>query len=218
MPANSFSLEFLDYLAFGGFFVILSAIGYWAGRGEQKDCDSYFLAGKKLPWYVVGGSYIASSISTEHFIGMIGATYIYGIAIAQWEWANLGAYTFLIFLFIPFLLASRVFTIPEFLEKRFSPSIRILFATITLITNIFIFLAAVLYSGGLALQEYLDEHCDSRCGRGNLGDLWWLVIRGLDRFVYGRGYVDRRVGRHDSRARVARRRRWIDHRWFCNDA
>lgn len=79
---SRFPLQFVNYLAFTAFFVVLSAIGYWAGRRERASAQEYFLAGKRLPWYVIGGSFIASNISTEHFIGMIGAAVVYGICVA----------------------------------------------------------------------------------------------------------------------------------------
>jgi len=150
---DTFSLQAWDYLAFGLFFVLLSAIGYWAGRKERVGATEYFLAGKKLPWYVIGGSFIASNISTEHFIGMIGAACLYGICVAMSEWGNVLSFSLLIWFFIPFLLASKVFTTPEFLERRFSPALRQIFAVITVITNVTAFLAAVLYGGALAIQK-----------------------------------------------------------------
>jgi len=133
--------------------LVLSAIGYWAGRKERTSAKEYFLAGKKLPWYVVGGSFIASNISTEHFIGMIGAACVYGICVAMAEWMNVLVFSLLIWFFIPFLLASRVFTTPEFLEKRFSPALRQMFAAVTIVSNVVAFLAAVLYGGALALEN-----------------------------------------------------------------
>ncbi|MBT3295129.1 MAG: sodium/solute symporter [Verrucomicrobia bacterium] len=154
MPdTSSLTLGLWDYVAFAAFFVVLSIIGFVAGRKERGSSQEYFLAGRKLPWYVVGCSFIASNISSEHFIGMIGASFIYGVCICMFSWANIGAYTFLIWLFIPFLLASRVFTIPEFLEKRFNRGMRQFFAIVTVISNVVAFLAAVLYGGALALQS-----------------------------------------------------------------
>ena len=150
---SGFSLEFLDYLAFGTYFVILCFIGFWVGRKEKTSPEEYFLAGHTLPWYVVGGSFIASNISTEHFIGMIGAAFVYGICVAMSEWGNIFSFSLLIWFFIPFLLAAKVFTTPEFLEKRFNLTIRQFFAIITIITNVVAFLAAVLYGGGLALHK-----------------------------------------------------------------
>ncbi len=152
LDTSSFDLHILDYLAFGLYFVILCGIGFWTGRKKKEGSEDYFLAGRSLPWYVVGSSFIASNISTEHFIGMIGITYIYGISIAMYEWGNINAFTVLIWLFIPFLLTTRVFTIPEFLEKRYNNTLRQFFALLTVISNIFAFLAAVLYGGGLALH------------------------------------------------------------------
>jgi len=150
---SGFTLEFLDYLAFGAYFVVLCFIGFWVGRKEKTSSDEYFLAGHTLPWYVVGGSFVASNISTEHFIGMIGAAFVYGICVAMSEWGNIFSFSLLIWFFIPFLLAAKVFTTPEFLEKRFNLTIRQFFAIITIITNVVAFLAAVLYGGGLALHK-----------------------------------------------------------------
>ena len=150
---EGFPLSFWDYLAFVLFFAALSVIGYLAGRKERGGATDYFLAGKKLPWYVVGGSFIASNISSEHFIGMIGAACIYGVCVATSEWMNVASFSLLIWFFIPFLLASRVFTTPEFLERRFNPPMRQLFAVVTVISNVVAFLAAVLYGGALALHD-----------------------------------------------------------------
>lgn len=150
---SSFKLESLDYLAFGAYFIVLCLIGFWAGKKKEKGSEDYFLAGRTLPWYVVGTSFIASNISTEHFIGMIGATFIYGFSIAMYEWGNINAFSVLIWLFIPFLLAAKVFTTPEFLEKRFNGILRQFFALMTVICNIVVFLAGVLYGGGLALHH-----------------------------------------------------------------
>jgi len=150
---ETFPLAAWDYVAFVIYFLVLCGIGWWTGRQEKTSSDDYFLAGRSLPWYVIGSSFIASNISTEHFIGMIGAAFIYGICVAMAEWGNVLSFSLLIWFFIPFLLASRVFTTPEFMEKRFHPALRYFFAVVTVISNIVAFLAAVLYGGGLALQN-----------------------------------------------------------------
>jgi len=149
-------LEPLDYAAFGAFFVILSLIGYWSGRNERKTSKEYFLADRKLPWYVVGSSFIVANISSEHFIGMVGAGLIYGICAGMACWANVATFTFLIWFFIPYLLASKVYTTPEFLQCRYNSILRHSFAIVTILTNIVAFLAAVLYGGTLALQTLFD--------------------------------------------------------------
>jgi len=150
---SNFPLQFWDYFAFSLYFIILCGIGFWFGRKEKTAPEDYFLAGRSLPWYVVGTSFIASNISTEHFIGMIGAAYVYGICVATSEWNNVTSFSILIWFFIPFLLASKVFTIPEFMEKRFNSTLRQFFAIVTIASNVIAFLAAVLYGGGLALQS-----------------------------------------------------------------
>ncbi len=151
--AETFSLDWLDYIAIISYFIILAVIGIWTGRKEKTESQDYFLAGRSLPWYVVGSSFIASNISTEHFIGMIGAAFVYGVCVAASEWGNVLSFSILIWIFIPFLLASRVFTTPEFMERRFHPILRQFFAILTIISNVVVFLAAVLYGGGLALEN-----------------------------------------------------------------
>jgi SSS family solute:Na+ symporter len=150
---TGFALVPLDYLAFLSYFVILCGIGYLAGRKQKKSAEDYFLAGRSLPWYVVGTSFVAANISTEQFIGMVGAAYVYGICVAMADWGNIYSFSLLIWFFIPFLLASRIFTTPEFLEKRYNSTVRQFFAVVTIISNITAFLAGVLYGGGLALQR-----------------------------------------------------------------
>lgn len=150
--SQSFGLKSWDYIIFALYFIIVGIVGYWVGRRKKTDSTEYFLAGRSLPWYVVGGSFIASNISSEQFIGMVGAAFTYGIVIADNEWRNIWTFSLLIWFFIPFLLASRTFTIPEFLERRFNSVIRQFFAIVTIVCNIVAFLAGVLYAGGLALH------------------------------------------------------------------
>lgn len=149
---DGFELRFWDYAAFVVYIAALCLVGFLVGRRRQGNSTEYFLAGRGLPWYVVGTSFIASNISTEHFIGMVGSAFIFGIAPAFYEWGNVSSFTLIIWLFIPFLLAARVFTIPEYMERRFNPFLRQFFAVVTIISNIVAFLAAVLYGGGLALS------------------------------------------------------------------
>jgi SSS family solute:Na+ symporter len=179
LAQSSFGLHYWDYIAFGLFFVILSVIGYKAGRGEQATAEDYFLAGKKLPWYVVGGSFIASNISSDQFIGMVGAAMVYGVCVSLYEWANVATFAILIWFFVPFLLSSKVFTTPEYLEKRFSPTVRTVFAVVTIISNVVAFLAAVLYGGALAIHELFGwELWPSIIGLGIVAGIW-AVYGGL---------------------------------------
>ena len=149
----TFELAAIDYVCFIAFLGILSFAGYFAGRGETKSSHEYFLAGNRLPWYVIGTSLTAGVLSTDHLIGMVGWTVLYGASIGMWMWGCALDITLLIFLWIPFLLASRVTTIPQFLEQRFDARIRLIFAVVTIAINVFNFMAAVLYTGGLAINE-----------------------------------------------------------------
>jgi len=173
LAQSEFGLHYWDYLAIGLFFVILSVIGYVAGRGEQANAEEYFLAGKKLPWYVVGGSFIASNISSDQFIGLVGAAMVYGVCVSLYEWANVATFSILIWFFVPFLLGAKVFTTPEYLEKRFSPAVRTVFAVVTIVSNIIAFLAAVLYGGALALHELFGwDLWPSIIGLGIVAGMW----------------------------------------------
>jgi solute:Na+ symporter, SSS family len=147
-----YSLNSFDIFVFVSYFVVLVGLGFFVGSRQKKTAEEYFLAGRNLPWYVVGASFIGSNISTEHFIGMVAAAYTYGICVAQWEWGNIFAFSILVWFFIPFLLSSRVFTAPEFLEKRFNATCRLLFAVLTVVANITAFLAAVLYASAVGMK------------------------------------------------------------------
>lgn len=173
---TGFTLSWLDYCAFGVYLLLLTLIGAYTARRETNDSGDYFLAGRKLPWYVVGGSFIASNISSEHFIGMVGAAYVYGVCVSVWEWGNIWAFSALVWIFIPFLLASRVFTTPEFLERRFNATLRQLFAVVTVISNVIAFLAAVLYGGGMALHTISGWDL-TLCivGLGLVAGIWAIV-------------------------------------------
>jgi solute:Na+ symporter, SSS family len=145
-------LHWLDIIAFLSYIVLLVVVGIRSGRKKSTSQD-YFLAGRSLPWYVVGSSYIASNISIEHFVGMIGAAVLYGICVATPEWSTVIAFSFMIWVFIPFLLSSKVYTAPEFLERRFNKQMRYIFAAITIIANVFVFMGPVIYGGSLILVK-----------------------------------------------------------------
>ena len=146
----------VDLTVFLAYFVAVAVVGFRVGAGRRATSEEYFLAGRTLPWYAVGASFIGSNISTEHFIGMIGAAYVYGLCVANWEWLNIWSFSILIWIFIPFLLATRVFTAPEFLERRYNGTCRLFFAVMTVVANVLAFLAAVLYAGALGLDAIFD--------------------------------------------------------------
>lgn len=141
----------LDTTVIIGYFIAIAVIGIVAGRRERVAAD-YFLAGRALPWWLIGVSLIATNISTEHFVGMAGSGAEFGLAIASYEW--MAAITLVVVArwFLPKLLALRITTMPEYLERRFDVRARSWLAVYMLLAYVFVAMATVLYSGGLALQ------------------------------------------------------------------
>ena len=125
------SFEFLDYLIFVIYALVILGLGLWVSRnkeGEEKSAEDYFLAGKSLPWWAIGASLIAANISAEQFIGMSGSGFALGLAIASYEW--MAAITLLIVgkYFLPIFIEKKLYTIPEFVEKRFSSQLKTILA------------------------------------------------------------------------------------------
>ena len=143
----------LDAVIMVVYLVAVAVIGFLAGRRETKTSRDYFLAGSRLPWYAIGLSMVASSISTEQFIGEVGFAYSYGLAVANWEWLIFPALTVLIWVFTPFFIRQHVTTMPEFLERRYGPGSRTILALLTILSYAAVNLALVLYSGGIALNH-----------------------------------------------------------------
>jgi SSS family solute:Na+ symporter len=141
-----------DILVFLGFVASVLFIGLWMSRGEETDSDhgasDYFLAGRKLTWWLVGFSLIAANISTEQFVGMSGqAADWLGMAIASYEWMAAITLVVVAFVFLPTFLRSGIYTIPEFLEYRYNALARQLMAVATLIILVGVPTASVIYSG-----------------------------------------------------------------------
>lgn len=152
-------LSLLDNLIFFGYFigVIVFALTI-AARSKTKDSSSdYFLASKKLPWYVVGASLVASNISTEHFIGMVGWGFLYGMGVANAEWGNAVTFSILIWIFLPFYMRGNVSTMPEFLERRFNKASRYIYAAVMIIGLVIAMLGGVLFAGAKALNVFFPE-------------------------------------------------------------
>ena len=145
----------IDYLIFAIYAAIIVALGLWVSRtkkGKEKTAEDYFLAGKSLPWWAIGASLIAANISAEQFIGMSGSGFAIGLAIASYEW--MAAITLIIVgkYFLPIFIKHGLYTIPEFIEKRFDTSLKTILAIFWIALFIFVNLASVLYLGAKALN------------------------------------------------------------------
>jgi solute:Na+ symporter, SSS family len=135
------------------YFAVSLSLGFWVARKETNKVDDYFLAGRKLPWYAISLSMTGSNIGTEHFIGMVGTAYVFGLAPAVFEWGNFIPYSFLIWIFLPYFYRKKLCTIPEFLEHRYSSSTRSVFAALTLSHMVLAVLVPALYAGGRIVYE-----------------------------------------------------------------
>ena len=153
------SFEVVDYLVFLTYALIILTVGLWVSRnkdGKQKNAEDYFLASKSLPWWAIGASLIAANISAEQFIGMSGSGFALGLAIASYEW--MAAITLIIVgkYFLPIFIEKGLYTIPEFVEKRFSTNLKSILAVFWICLYVFVNLASVLYLGALALETIMD--------------------------------------------------------------
>ena len=148
----------MDYLVFIAYAILILGVGLWVSRdkkGHQKNAEDYFLASKSLPWWAIGASLIAANISAEQFIGMSGSGFASGLAIASYEW--MAAITLIIVgkYFLPIFIERGLYTIPEFVEKRFSTNLKTILAVFWIALYIFVNLTTVLYLGSLAIQTIL---------------------------------------------------------------
>lgn len=152
------SFEFWDYFIFVTYALIILGVGLYVSRdkkGHEKNAEDYFLASKSLPWWAIGASLIAANISAEQFIGMSGSGFALGLAIASYEW--MAALTLIIVgkYFLPIFIEKGLYTIPEFVEKRFSNNLKTILAVFWIALYVFVNLASVLYLGALALETIM---------------------------------------------------------------
>ncbi|MEQ8336062.1 MAG: sodium/sugar symporter [Cyclobacteriaceae bacterium] len=167
----------LDIIVFVAYCLTIVGIGLYVSRdkkGHQKNAEDYFLAGKSLPWWAIGASLIAANISAEQFIGMSGSGFAIGLAIASYEW--MAAATLLIVgkFFLPIFIEKKLYTIPEFIEQRYSTNLKTILAVFWIALFVFVNLTSVLYLGSKAL--------DTIIGVGD-GSLMMTSIIGLALFA-----------------------------------
>ncbi len=143
----------LDIGIIVGSLLIVMGVGFWSSRRRTGSAADYFLASRKLPWFLIGSSFVATSVSSEQIVGTVGATYQHGLKIANGELWSLPAYTLLIAVFIPIYLRNRITTMPEFLSRRYGPFCADLYSWIMLVAYMLIFMVPVLYGSSLALSK-----------------------------------------------------------------
>jgi SSS family solute:Na+ symporter len=146
----------LDWVVIAIYFSILLSVAWWVVKRGKDSAADYFLAGRNLGWWVIGASIFASNIGSEHVVGLAGAGATSGVALAHYE---LHAWCLLVlaWVFVPFYMRSMVFTMPEFLERRFSPASRYVLSIVSIITFIVSKIAVGIFAGGVVFGTLLPE-------------------------------------------------------------
>lgn len=144
----------IDYAVLAIYFLIIFAIGYYFARRERTSTD-YFLAGRDVAWWAIGASLFSSNIGSEHFIGLAGTGAASGMAVGHFEWLASVIVLILGWVFVPFYLRSNVYTMPEFLERRYNSACRTYLASISLVAYVFTKIAVAIFAGAIVLQTVL---------------------------------------------------------------
>ena len=146
------SLSAIDVLVFVAFYGLVLGVSLWKSRG-RKTSEDYFLGGRQLPWWLIGVSIVAANISTEQFVGMAGqAAGDVGLAVSAWQLTGAVGIVIVAFTFLPRFLRAGIYTMPEYLEYRYSPAARTVMSVLTVVIYVTVTTTAVLYSGATALE------------------------------------------------------------------
>jgi solute:Na+ symporter, SSS family len=154
--ATGSRLTGIDWLLIACYFGILLCVAWWVVRRGKDTTTDYFLAGRNLAWWIIGASIFASNIGSEHVVGLAGSGATSGVALAHYE---LHAWCLLVlgWVFVPFYMRSKVFTMPEFLERRFSTSSRYILSIISIVTFIVSKIAVGIFAGGVVFGTLFPE-------------------------------------------------------------
>jgi len=160
----------LDWVIIILYFALLLGVAWWVARKNRDTADDYFLAGRNLGWFLVGASVFASNIGSEHVVGLAGAGATSGVALAHYE---LHAWCLLVlgWVFVPFYSRALVYTMPEFLGRRFSPTARWVLSLITLVAHVFTKFAVSIFAGGVVFATLLPE-VSLRLGATTFNSFW----------------------------------------------
>ena len=145
------ALSPIDFTVIALYLLLVIAVGFWAGRGE-RDTTDYFLAGRALPWYLIGFSFYASNMSGASFVGLMGASYSHGLVVFHYEWTATLVLIVFALVMLPVFLRARIFTVPEYLELRFDRRARWVYALFTILMLLFIDMAGAIYAGGIVIS------------------------------------------------------------------
>ncbi len=172
------TLQPLDWIVIAGYFAIILGLAWWVIKQRQDTSTDYFLAGRHLGWFIVGASIFASNIGSEHLVGLAGSGATDGVALAHYE---LHAWCLLVlgWVMVPFYMRSKVFTMPEFLERRFSPASRTLLSVISLVAYILTKIAVGIFAGGIVFSVLLPDISFMGLDSFWIGSILVIVLTGL---------------------------------------
>src|SRR5687768_2472540 len=146
----------IDYVVFLIYFVLVSSYGYYIYRKKRKsssDTRDFFLAEGSLTWWAIGASLIASNISAEHFIGMSGSGFALGLAISTYEWMAAATLIIVAVFFIPIYLKNKIYTMPQFLARRYNDTVSTIMAVFWILVYVFVNLTSIIYLGAIAITS-----------------------------------------------------------------
>ncbi len=149
-------LQNLDYIVFFIYFVSVTSYGYYIYHKKKSattNSKDFFLAEGSLTWWAIGASLIASNISAEHFIGMSGSGFALGLAISTYEWMAAATLIIVAVFIIPVYLKNKIFTMPQFLSKRYNDKVSTIMAVFWLLVYVFVNLTSIIYLGALAISS-----------------------------------------------------------------
>ena len=172
------ALQTLDWIVIAGYFLLILGLAWWTIRQRHDTSTDYFLAGRHLGWFIVGASIFASNIGSEHLVGLAGTGATDGVAMAHYE---LHAWCLLVlgWVMVPFYTRSKVFTMPEFLERRFSPAARTVLSGISLIAYILTKIAVGIFAGGIVFSVLLPEMNFMGLDSFWIGSVLVIVLTGI---------------------------------------
>ncbi|SFP57175.1 sodium/sugar symporter [Parafilimonas terrae] len=145
-----------DYIVFLIYFIVVAVYGYWIyhkKKSAKMDSKDFFLAEGSLTWWAIGASLIASNISAEHFIGMSGSGFALGLAISTYEWMAAATLIIVAIFFIPVYLKNKIYTMPQFLSRRYNDKVSTIMAIFWLLVYVFVNLTSIIYLGALAVNS-----------------------------------------------------------------
>ncbi|MBQ7730415.1 MAG: sodium:solute symporter [Lentisphaeria bacterium] len=175
--STSVSLNWLDWAVIIGYFVIIAGVAIWSSRGQNTSSD-FFLGGRNIGWFAIGGSLFASNVGSEHIVGLAGSGANTGLSLAHWE---LHAWVLLMlgWVFVPYYYTSKVFTMPEFLEKRFSPTARWILSIISLAAYVLTKVSVTVYAGALVFNVLFPDFHLGALDAFWCGALLTIILTGI---------------------------------------